>query len=137
MEADYCLTNTKIIMKMDKLKAAAFDAVLDNKDELFNSDNKSQLSVSAGMVAAEFRDVLGTAINEVVHLTMKAAHKASDTEEFGELVMKQIEENKEITRMLDGAKFLVRFTHEVADAAAKDMLSDSREDEPIARFSNN
>ena len=137
MEADYCLTNIKIIMKMDKLKAAAFDAVIDNKDELFDGDNKTQLALSAGMVAAEFHDVLGSAVNEVVNLTMKAANKASDSEEFGELVMKYIKKNNEITRVLDGAGFLVRFAHDVAEAAAEDMFKDSKEDEPIARFRNN
>ena len=124
-------------MKMDKLKAAAFDAVIDNKDELFDGDNKTQLALSAGMVAAEFHDVLGSAVNEVVNLTMKAANKASDSEEFGELVMKYIKKNNEITRVLDGAGFLVRFTHDVAEAAAEDMFKGGKEDEPIARFSNN
>ena len=122
---------------MDKLKAAAFDAVIDNKDELFDGDNKTQLALSAGMVAAEFHDVLGSAVNEVVNLTMKAANKASDSEEFGELVMKYIKKNNEITRVLDGAGFLVRFTHDVAEAAAEDMFKGGKEDEPIARFSNN
>ena len=137
MEADYCLTNIKIIMKMDKLKAAAFDAVIENKDELFETDNKTQLALSAGMVAAEFHDVLGSAVNEVVNLTMKAASKSSGSEEFSELVLKYIQKNKEITRVLEGAGFLVRFTHDVAEAAAGDMFKDGKEDEPIARFRNN
>ena len=81
--------------------------------------------------------MLGSAVNEVVSLAMKAASKSSDSEEFSELVLKYIKKNKEITRVLDGAGFLVRFTHEVAEAAAGDMFKDGKEDEPIARFRNN
>lgn len=120
-------------MNTDKMKQAAFETAIENENELFSNKDTTNLAMSAALVACQLQEELARIVQVISFTALEAASEVDGPREWTDLFTSKLDKGGEMTKMLSGLAFVMRYTEGLAKVAAlRSMKSDSAEDQPAA-----
>ena len=115
------------------MKQADFETAIENENELFSNKDTTNLAMSAALVACQLPEELARITQVISFTALEAASEADNPSDWTDLFTSKLDEGGEMTKMLNGLAFVMRYTDGLAKVAAlRSMQSDSAEDQPAA-----
>lgn len=127
-------------MDTEKLEKAAFEMAIENESDLFASNNKAPLAMSAALVVKHMPSLLATAAKGIAVTALEAAKECDNPEGWQDVLISKLEEDGVLEKMLNALHFTARYTQKLASVAAEQAYGESpesREGNLGAKFGRN